>query len=112
MASGRFQVLLTHGAEQDLESIVNFIAQSDGEMHANHVLDGLAKVITSLANHPERGAFPPELLSLGIKEYRQAIFKPYRVVYRVIEKRVYVYLIADGRRNMQSLLALRLLGSV
>jgi toxin ParE1/3/4 len=31
------------------------------------------------------------------------------VVYRVAGERVYVYLIADGRRDMQSLLARRLL---
>lgn len=36
-------------------------------------------------------------------------FKPYRLVYRVAGERVYVYLIADGRRDMQSLLARRLL---
>jgi toxin ParE1/3/4 len=37
------------------------------------------------------------------------VFKPYRVIYRIVEKRVLVYVIADGRRNMQTLLARRLL---
>jgi toxin ParE1/3/4 len=49
------------------------------------------------------------LLALGIREYRQAFFKPYRLIYRVIGKRVFIYLIADGRRDMQSLLSRRLL---
>ncbi len=30
------------------------------------------------------------LAALGIKEYRQAFFKPYRLVYRVIGKRVVI----------------------
>jgi toxin ParE1/3/4 len=30
------------------------------------------------------------------------------MIYRIIERRVYVYLIADGRRDMQTLLARRL----
>ncbi|PKQ02736.1 MAG: plasmid stabilization protein, partial [Alphaproteobacteria bacterium HGW-Alphaproteobacteria-11] len=32
-------------------------------------------------------------------------------IYRTIDKRVVIYLIADGRRDMQSLLARRLLGA-
>lgn len=48
---------------------------------------------------------------MGIREYRQTFFKPYRVIYRVIGQRVYIYLIADGRRDMQTLLARRLLGA-
>jgi toxin ParE1/3/4 len=44
-------------------------------------------------------------------EYRQVFFKPYRLIYRVHEARVVVYLIADGRRDMQSLLVSRLLGN-
>ena len=50
------------------------------------------------------------MLALGIKEYRQTIFKPYRVIYRVTERQVIIYLIADGRREMQSVLSRRLLG--
>ena len=46
---------------------------------------------------------------MGIREYREAHFKPYRIVYRVLGEEVYVYLVADGRREMQTLLASRLL---
>ena len=37
--------------------------------------------------------------------------KPYRVIYRVVDRDVAILLIADGRRDMQSLLATRLLES-
>ena len=37
--------------------------------------------------------------------------KPYRVIYRIMGKRVFVYLIADGRRDMPTLLERRLLGT-
>ncbi len=52
---------------------------------------------------------PPELAALGIRAYREVFFKPYRLIYRVEKRRVVVFLIADGRRDMQSLLARRLL---
>jgi len=58
---------------------------------------------------PQRGAYTRELLALGIREYREIFFKPYRIIYRVVGKRVYVFLIADGRRDLQKVLQQRLL---
>jgi toxin ParE1/3/4 len=110
-APARFEVLLTEGAEQDLESIHDYIAEFDCVANADHVLDELLAVVESLAKFPERGSFPKELVGLGIKEYRQSFFKPYRLIYRVIDSQVVIYLIADGRRDMQSVLAKRLLGA-
>lgn len=107
----RYQVLLTAGAERDLEKIYDYIAESDSQTSADYVLDQLTNVTQSLMTSPERGTHPGELHALGIREYRQVFFKPYRVIYRVIEKQVFIYLIVDGRRDMQSLLARRLLGA-
>jgi toxin ParE1/3/4 len=107
----RYEVMLTRGAEQDLESIHDYISEFDCVASANAVLDGLMEVVAGLSKFPERGAYPKELVSLGIKEYRQTTFKPYRVIYKVAGGQVLVYLIADGRRDMQSVLARRLLGA-
>ena len=107
----RYEVLLTAGAEKDLEDLYAHIAEHDSPNSANHVLDKLMAVAGSLASFPERGSYPRELLALGIREYRQSFFKPYRIIYRVIGKQVVVYVIADGRRDMQALLERRLLGA-
>lgn len=105
-----FKVLLTRGAERDLESIYDYIAEHDSQKNADHVLDKLLEVVATLAAFPERGFHPKELMALGIREYRQAHFKPYRLIYRVTGKQVYIYIIADGRRDMQALLSRRMLG--
>ncbi|CAN5450044.1 type II toxin-antitoxin system RelE/ParE family toxin [soil metagenome] len=105
----RFQTLLTMGAEQDLESLYDYITESDSSTSANKMLNRLSTSIETLSRFPERGTVPKELLTLGIKEYRQITCGLYRLVYRTIGKRVIVYLIADGRRDMQSVLARRLL---
>ena len=110
-APARFEVLLTEGAEQDLEAIHDYISEFDCVANANYVLDKLMDVVESLSKFPERGSYPKELVGLGIKEYRQTFFKPYRVIYRVAGSQVIIYLIADGRRDMQSVLARRLLGA-
>jgi toxin ParE1/3/4 len=113
MATGpaKFEVLLTEGAGQDLEAIHDYISEYDCVANANDVLDELIEVVESLSKFPQRGSYPKELVALGIKEYRQTAFKPYRVIYRVEGSRVIIYLIADGRRDMQAVLARRLLGA-
>jgi len=108
--SAEFEVLLTQGAEQDLEAIYDYICEFDGVASANYVLDALMDVVENLSRLPERGSYPKELVSLGIKEYRQTFFKPYRLVYRITDRKVIIYLIVDGRRDMQAVLARRLLG--
>ena len=109
--STKFEVLLTEGAEQDLEAIHDYISEFDCVANANYVLDELIGAVESLSKFPERGSYPKELVCLGIKEYRQTFFKPYRLIYRVTGSQVIVYVIADGRRDMQSVLARRLLGA-
>ncbi len=104
------KVLLTQGAERDLESLYDYIAEHDSQQNADYVLDKLLEVAQTLSDTPERGSHPKELLVLGIREYRQVHFKPYRLIYRVMGKQVFIYLIADGRRDMQTLLARRMLG--
>ena len=105
-----YKVILTAGAERDLEALHDYIARHDSPATANRVLDRILKVTGDLATFPERGSHPRELLALGIHDYRQVFFKPYRLIYRIIRTEVVVYLIADGRRDMQTLLAQRLLG--
>ncbi|MDB5854215.1 MAG: plasmid stabilization protein [Herminiimonas sp.] len=111
MAGDQFDVVLTQGAEQDLEALHDYIAEFDCIANANHVLDKLMNIVESLSRFPERGSYPKELVALGIKEYRQTSFKPYRVIYRVMATQIIIYLIADGRRDMQSVLGRRLLGA-
>ena len=97
-----FEVLLTNDAARDLEEIYNYIALHDSPQNADYVLSRIEKVFSSLSEFPERGVYPDELLALGIREYREIFFKPYRIIYRVMDNIVYVLLIVDGRRDMQS----------
>ncbi len=104
-----FSVQLTDDAARDLEELCDYVERRDAPGRAEHVLERIEKVFDSLSAHPHRGNYPKELLDIGIREYREVFFKPYRVIYRVMESDVYVLLIADGRRDMQTLLQRRLL---
>ena len=104
-----FTVLLTNDAARDLNELYDYIAVHDSRRKADYVLEQIEKTFSTLSEFPERGVYPKELLKLGIREYREIFFKPYRIIYRVMDKNVYVLLIVDGRRDMQSLLQRRLL---
>jgi toxin ParE1/3/4 len=104
-----YQVFLTDDAACDLEELYDYIEAYDTLEKADYVVDEIEEVFSSLSYDPERGAYPKELLAVGLREYREVYFKPYRIIYRIVAQHVYVMVIADGRRDMQILLQRRLL---
>lgn len=104
-----YKVFLTKDAESDLEDLHQFVFAHDSPIKAERLLDKIETTLDELSDFPERGNHPKELAALGITDYREVFFKPYRIIYRVLGKRVYVYLIVDGRRDMRALLQRRLL---
>ena len=105
----RYDVQITKGAEADLAEILAFLAEREGSLVAERVLEGLLDAADNLTRFPERGSFPKELLKLGIRDFRQVMFHPYRLIYRIAGNQVFLLLVADGRRDFQSLLERRVL---
>ena len=62
-----------------------------------------------MEEYPERGHIPQELKLTGIKRYLEIHYKPYRIIYEIEKNLVYIHSILDGRRNIQEILAERLL---
>lgn len=106
-----YTVFLTEDATADLEELYDYLDTHTVDGRADHVLNEIEQLFQSLHSEPDRGSFPREFSALGIRDFREIYFKPYRIIYRVIEKRVYIMVIADGRRDMQALLQRRLLQS-
>jgi toxin ParE1/3/4 len=104
-----FQIFLTDDTARDLEDLYDYIALHDVPGKADHVLEEIEKTLNGLSENPQRSAYPKELLALGLREYREVFFKPCRIIYRIMAGRVIVFVIADGRRDMQTLLQRRLL---
>ena len=102
-------VRLTDDAARDLDEIFDYLSRQDAPGRAEHVLERIEQVFQALSAFPDRGSYPRELLELGNREYREVLFKPYRIIYRVMGDGVYVLVIADGRRDMRALLQRRLL---
>lgn len=105
----RYRVALTAGAEGDLDGICAWIEDQRGPDAVGEWLDTFEDAIGSLETFPERGSVPPELAALGIKDFRQKRLKPYRIIYRIRERRVFILVVAHASRDFQSLLQQRLL---
>ena len=108
MTAARFTVVWAETGARDLEEIVSYVAE-DSPANAQRLLDRIRKKADSLHTLPERGRGVPELEHFGISAFRQIVITPYRLIYRIEEKRVFVLAVLHGRRDLQDLLMERLL---
>jgi len=104
-----YRVWIVEQAEQDLVELHRYVAANDSPARADDLLDKLEGLCAALAQLPLRGQVPLELERINITAYREIHFKPYRVIYQVRGRDVFVHCVVDGRRDMLSLLERRLL---
>ena len=103
-----YEVAWSETAERDLIAIMEYIAD-DSPSRAYEVFKDLTKRASTLTTFPERGRIVPELQRQGITQYHESIIPPWRVIYRVSEKRVYVLAVLDSRRSLEDILLQRLI---
>jgi toxin ParE1/3/4 len=104
-----FDVLWTETAENDLLSIIGYIAR-DNPRQAYDTFKEIRKRASRLTAFPDRGRTVPELQDQGITLYRELIVAPWRIMYRVSENSVYVLAVLDSRQNVEDILLRRLTG--
>jgi len=104
----KYRVKWAHPAQLDLMEIAGFISQ-DRPAVARKIAKKIRRRISSLKTSPERGRVVPELEKQGITQYREIIISPWRVIYRIDERTVYILLVVDGRRNLEDVLFMRLM---
>ena len=105
----KYAVLLAQEAEDDLVDIYRYAAESDSVEREDDIRTGIERRCSQLHGLPHRGHAPPELERLGVLDFREVHFKPYRIVYEVTGTTVNVHAILDGRRDLQEVLVRRLL---
>jgi toxin ParE1/3/4 len=104
----KFEVFVTQDAEDDIFAIYNYISKNDGENSANYVFQNLKETCLRLISFLDRGHTPPELERINVFNYKEIHFKPYRIIYQIIEHKVYIHCVYDGRRDLQEVLENRL----
>jgi plasmid stabilization system protein ParE len=104
----KYCVKITQGAEDDLNEIIEFIAQNNPRT-AENILEKLIVKINTLDHFPYRGGYVPELLVKNIKDYRQITEKPWKIYYNIKDNTVNVLAVIDSRRNLKDILMNKLL---
>lgn len=103
----KYEVIWSNIAEKDLIDVVEYIS-ADSPTTALKSFKNVKQKASKLYSFPERGRVVPELRDQGIVQYRELIISPWRVIYRISEKSVYVLSVLDVRQNIEDILFRRL----
>jgi plasmid stabilization system protein ParE len=103
-----YKVHWTSVAEDDLKNIILYIA-GDSPTNARTTFEKIKEKASSLTQFPERGRTIPELQDQGIFLYRELIIAPWRIIYRISDKKVYILSVFDSRQNIEDILLKRLI---
>ena len=103
----KYEIIWTNVAENDLKDIIEYI-YIDNHQNALTVLKNIKQSASNLYTLPERGRIVPELQAQGILQYRELIIPPWRLIYRIDERKIYVLSVIDSRRNVEDILLARL----
>jgi len=101
-----YEVRWSNTSEKDLISIIEYIA-IDSPSIAFEKFKEFKERTSSLYAYPARGRIVPELQEQGIMQYRELIISPWRVIYRISKKSVYVLSVLDSRQNVEDILLKR-----
>ena len=103
-----YKVQWAHAAVNDLIGIIEYIAE-DNLINARKVFEKIKTKASTLCQFPERGRIVPELKDHGIILYREIVISPWRIIYRISAKNVYVLSVIDSRQNVEDILLKRLI---
>lgn len=88
--------------------MIDYISQDHVDT-AMTIFEKIKSKCDTLRQFPERGRIVPELKVCGILRYRELIIPPWRMIYMISDKKVYVLAVIDARRNMNDILIERFL---
>ena len=103
-----YDVKWSETSERDLAEIIEYIA-GDSPSYAYQIFKEIKRKASRLYTFPDRGRIVPELQEQGITPYRELIVAPWRIIYRISERNVYVLSVLDSRRNVEDILLKRLI---
>lgn len=94
----------TEDSAEDLLAIISYQKTKYGLEKAKAVYESIQKCVSSLLNFPQKRRIVPELHSIGITSYHELIENPWRIIYRITDKTVYIVTLLDSRRNVEEVL--------
>lgn len=99
----RFSVEWAVTARNDLEAISAYIA-ADSPVNALKVVERIEARVDALSSLPMRGRVVPELSWHSVMSFHELFERPWRLIYRIESRQVFIVSVLDGRRNLEDLL--------
>jgi len=99
-----FKVMWSEDASLDLLDIVSYIKIQSGKGIAKEIYTRIKSKVDHIVDFPKAGILVPELVNIGVTDIYQIIVSPWKVYYKVIEDKILVLSVIDGRRNFEEIL--------
>lgn len=108
MTASRFTVTVAEAAERDLEDLHHYLTEQGAQDAADRLVDTLLTATDTLEEFARRGSVPSELDAMAESEVRELLVGLYRVIYLIEGDEVLIFLVVDGRRDVEPILRRRL----
>jgi toxin ParE1/3/4 len=105
----RFDIVWSPNAIRDLDEILDYVATTRSADEAERLYEKIVPRVDTLARFPKRARLVPELKRFGVREYRELVVSPYRIVFKIVGRTVAILGVLDGRRELSELLLKRAL---
>ncbi|MCF6269303.1 MAG: type II toxin-antitoxin system RelE/ParE family toxin [Melioribacteraceae bacterium] len=91
------KIYLSSKAYEDLDSAIEYYYHKNMKT-AKEYYSGINKAINRLKKYLESRRMVPEYLDEGISNYREIIFKNFRIIYKTIQNEIFMIRILDARQ--------------
>jgi plasmid stabilization system protein ParE len=107
----KVKAVILDSAEKDLKELKAYVIKNFSLEVWQNTFGEIKEAIRNLQRFLQAGFIPDEIAKLNLTQYRQVLSGMNRIIYEVRQDSIYVHVIADARRDMNSLLTRRLLRS-
>ncbi|MFM0336873.1 type II toxin-antitoxin system RelE/ParE family toxin [Paraburkholderia fungorum] len=111
MGQTKFKLLVLDEAQGDTKDLRRYILKNFGTQTWKQTSAELAVTFDNIRQFPQSGYVPPELSDFGGLNFREALSGQNRVIYEIRDDTIYIHVVTDTRRDLQTLLQKRLLRS-
>lgn len=103
----RYAVIWAIEAENDFHNLIEYLIINHSTA-TEKIFQEILEKTDSLATFPERGRLVPEISDAIASNIREIFFKPWRIIYHILDDQVKILMLIDGRKPLEDEL-LRLL---
>ncbi len=103
-----YTVIWTNNTQYDLELIIEYI-KIESLLTAKEIFFAIKNECDQLYYMPTRKRVVPELQQIGLTQYRELLFKRWRIIFKIKESDILVLAVLDSSRNLEDILFQRLM---